>query len=356
MSAFQNQLQERVEIPADQGVPLGQCAGILLKIVDRTQNSTIPAGPAQAWQSRPELLLLDLPQHLTVQTSRHRFHFMPDGRKFTGQLAVTAPGIGHAKGHAHREQPCRVDLFYPGLLWVGKIRKDDPSHGAGQLIQQAAWFSEICIFRILADLRQLRRSQPAAIFPVQDGRHSHLEGRRAGKPAAPEHVAGGIGIEATHRLSLCPEAFRNAPDQTGRMGALSLLRLGLAQVNNIQFVEAPGFDPDKTVVTGGCHCDQIQRHRCRKTIPVLMIGVVAAQLRPARSRVNMHLPPGAIVQLKLFQRGGIPLPLAGQHRRFCAIERAERFVPLPRKDLPSELCTGRHGRSSSTSVLRKVRA
>ena len=87
----------------------------------------------------------DLPQHLTVQTSRHRFHFMPDGRKFTGQLAVTAPGIGHAKGHAHREQPCRVDLFYPGLLWVGKIRKDDPAHGAGQLIQQAAWFSEICI-------------------------------------------------------------------------------------------------------------------------------------------------------------------------------------------------------------------
>ena len=94
----------------------------------------------------------------------------------------------------------------------------------------------------------------------------------------------------------------------------------------------------------------------RKTIPVLMIGVVAAQLRPARSRVNMRLPPGAIVKLKLFQRGGIPLPLADQHRRFCAIERAERFVPLPRKDLPSELCTGRHGRSSSTSVLRKVRA
>ena len=131
---------------------------------------------------------------------------------------------------------------------------------------------------------------------------------------------------------------------------------GSAQVNDIQLVETSGFDPDKTVVTGGCHCDQIQRHSCRKTIPVLMIGVVAAQLRPARSRVNMHLPPGAIVQLKLFQRRGIPLPLAGQHRRFCAIERAERFIPLPRKDLPSELCTGRHGRSSSTSVLRKVRA
>ena len=65
----------------------------------------------------------------------------------------------------------------------------------------------------------------------------------------------------------------------------------------------------------------------------------------------MHLPPGAIVKLKLFQRGGIPLPLAGQHRRFRAIECAERFIPLPRKDLPSELCTGRHGRSSSTNVL-----
>lgn len=87
-------------------------------------------------------------------------------------------------------------FFYPGLLWIGKIRKDDPSHGAGQLIQHAAGFSEICIFRILADLRQLRRCQTTAIFPVQDGRHPHLKSRRAGKPAAPEHVAGGIGIEA----------------------------------------------------------------------------------------------------------------------------------------------------------------
>ena len=70
----------------------------------------------------------------------------------------------------------------------------------------------------------------------------------------------------------------------------------------------------------------------------------------------MHLPPRAIVKLKLFQRGGIPLTLACQHRRVRAIERAERFIPLPRKNLSSELCTGRHGRSSSTSVLRKVRA
>lgn len=100
--------------------------GILLKIVDRTQNSTIPASPAQAWQSRPELLLLDLPQHLTAQTGRHRFHFVPDGRKLTGQLAVTAPGIGHAEGHVRREQPCRVDLFYPGFFGSAKSAKMTP--------------------------------------------------------------------------------------------------------------------------------------------------------------------------------------------------------------------------------------
>ena len=126
VSTFQNQLQESIEIPADQSIPLGQCAGILFKIVDCTQNSTIPASPAQAWQSGPELLLLDLPQHLTAQTSRHRFHFMPDGRKFTGQLAVTAPGIGHAKGHVRREQPCRVDLFYPGFFGSAKSAKMTP--------------------------------------------------------------------------------------------------------------------------------------------------------------------------------------------------------------------------------------
>ena len=78
------------------------------------------------------------------------------------------------------------------------------------------------------------------------------------------------------------------------MGALALLRLGLAQINDIQLVEAPGFDPDKTVVTGGCHCDQIQRHRCRKTIPVLMIGMVAAYLYTSGSGkaiLFIHMPP-----------------------------------------------------------------
>ena len=250
-----------------------------------------------------------------------------------------------------------IDLLHDRRLRVVEVDKHESADTRCHLIHQSGRLSIVHVLRVLPDLCNFNCGDlSVGKQAVQNAANQHLKRRRAGKPAAPEHVAGGIGIEATHRLSQCPEAFRNAPDQAGRMGALALLRLGLAQINDIQFVEAPGFDPDKTVVTGGCHCDQIQRHRCRKTIPVLMIGVVAAQLRPARSRVDMHLPPGAIVQLKLFQRGGIPLPLADQHRRFCAIERAERFVPLPRKDLPSELCTGRHGRSSSTNVLRKVRA
>ena len=60
----------------------------------------------------------------------------------------------------------------------------------------------------------------------------------------------------------------------------------------------------------------------------------------------MHLPPRAVIEFKLLQRGSIPLPLPGQHSRCAAIERPEGLIPLTCKDLLPELCTGCHRRSS----------
>ena len=64
-------------------------------------------------------------------------------------------------------------------LWcrrVGKIRKEHPAHGAGQLVQQAAGLAEVGILRKLADAGQRRGVQAAAVFRVEDNGHAHLKG------------------------------------------------------------------------------------------------------------------------------------------------------------------------------------
>ena len=69
----------------------------------------------------------------------------------------------------------------------------------------------------------------------------------------------------------------------------------------------------------------------------------------------MHLPPRPEIEFELFQRGGVPLPLPGQHCRVCAIQRGKGRVLLPCQDLLSELCTGRHSRSSPKNTGKPVR-
>ena len=349
MAALPYKVQEGFAIPGAEGVPLGKGAGVLLKVMDGPQRGAVAAASAHPGQCGPELRLRHLPQDLPAQTGGHGFHLSADGCELPSHLAVAAPGVGNAESHARREKPIGVELFDNGSGWVRKIRKDDAAHGAGQLVQQTAGLAEVGILGILADLRQLRRGQTAIVLAVEDRRHPHLKGSGAGKPAAPQHIADGVGVEAAHLLSRCPEALRDAPDEAGRMGTLPCLRRRLAQINDVQLVEPPGLDPQKAVVAGRDHRYQVQRHGCRQTITMLVVGVVAAQLRPARGRVQPHLPPGPEVKLKLRQRRAVPLPLAGKGRR--PIKRRQRTVPFPCRDLFSELSACRHVSPSCVEKL-----
>ena len=133
------------------------------------------------------------------------------------------------------------------------------------------------------------------------------------------------------------------------MGALPFLRAGLGQVDHVQLVEPPALHPHIAVRVGRRHRDQIQRHRRGQPVAVLVVGVVAAQLRAAWRGVHPHLPPRAEVKLELFQRRAIPLPLPCQRRR--AIQALQHRIPLPCRDLLNELRTGRHADPSLKTVF-----
>ena len=339
-------MQKLRKVPALQGILLGQRPGVFLIIMNGPQDSSIPALGAQPGQRLPECGFRHPPQHILAQTGRHSLHFPANGREFPGQLAVAGLGIGHAKSNPLRQQPRRVDFFNFRGTGVRKICKDDAAHGTGQLVQQAAGLAEISILRILTDLCHLRPREATAILPVEDDGHSHLKRRRAGKAGPPQNIAGGVGIKAAGLFPQRPESLRNAPDQAGGMGALPLLGLRLAQVNDVQLVEPPRFDPDEPVIAGGRHRDQIQCHRRRQPITVLVVGVVAAQLGPARGRVQPHLPPRPKVELKLFQCRRIACPLPPQLCRTAAVQRPQCLVPFPRQNFVPDLCTRCHRRTS----------
>ena len=314
--------------------------------MDRPQHRTVSAAAAQGRQCRPECTLLYLPQQRLTEAGGHLLHLLPDGCKLSGQFAVAAPGIGDAEEHSLRQQTVCVEFFNLWGARIGKICKDNTAHRTGQLIQQAAGLAEIGIFRILANAGQLCRGQPGTVFLVPDGGHAHLERRRTGQPGAAQHIAGGIGIKAADLLAHCAESLGNAADLTGRVGALPCLRLCGSKINDIQFVEAPGLDPHIAIRVAGRHRHQIQRDRRRKAIAALMIRVVTAQLCPPRCRVHLHLPPGAEIQLELFQRRRIAPALPLQHRRVRPIKCSKCVVPAALQDLFSELCTGGHDSSS----------
>ena len=66
---------------------------------------------------------------------------------------------------------------------------------------------------------------------------------------------------------------------------------------------------------------------------MLVVGVVAAQLRTPRGRIHLHLPPRAEIQLELLQRRAVPRPLPGQFLRGGAVKRGKGSVPPPCRDL-----------------------
>ena len=330
------------EVPRRERFSLGEGAGVLLKIVDGPQHGAVAAALPQPGQLLPEANLADLAQHLSAQTGRHCLHLLPDGRDLAGQLAVAGPGVGDAEGHPLRQDTVGVDLLDLRRSRVGKIGKEDTAHGAGQLVQQAAGLSEIGILRKLADPGQRRGIKAAAILHVENDRHPHLKGRRAGKPRAAEHIAGCVGIEAADAEPLCAEAIGDAPDEACRVGALALLRLGLGQVDDVQLVEAPGLDPDEAVLVPGRHRHEVKGDSARKAVAVLVVGVVAAQLGAPGGRIDLHLPPRPIVKFELVECRAVAAALTGKHALAAAVERGQRGVPPSRCDLVSELSAGCH--------------
>ena len=263
-----------------QGLHLTAHATVIVKDMDGAQHGAVARISAQPRQLLIELVLRNVAQVFFPKKFADSFQLRRNGRVLRGQVGVVGAGVDDAqrmaagrkvKGHRRDHRRSRV----------GKVNGNDAADGAGGLIHQAAGLAEVDVFRILPDLRKLHRAElPVQKQAVADRRHQHLKGSRRGKPAARQHVGLHIGVEAAGRSAQCGHPRSHAAHQCRRRARFLRPRRKAVQRHDAQGV-ALGLHADLPGAVGGDRRSCVKVHRAGQHEPVLMIGVVAAQLRPA---------------------------------------------------------------------------
>ena len=115
---------------------------------------------------------------------------------------------------------------------------------------------------------------------VHHGPHQHLKGGRGTQSAAAQHPGGGVGVESAHGVAHLPQA-RGHPPHHGHGAA----RLGgpdrqIVQ-GDLRHPVIPGLDAHQVGPVGRGAGDGVQIDTARQTAAPLVVGVVAAQLRPS---------------------------------------------------------------------------
>ena len=125
---------------------------------------------------------------------------------------------------------------------------------------------------------------------VHDLADQNFKGGGAGKPGAPQHAGLGVGVEAADGKALLPQTRRHAPHQRGRAAQL------LGADRRVAHVQTNGVMPlgeyaDCGLLLTGDAGQRVHVHAAGQAPAVLVVGVVAAQLRAARRAENMQLVP-----------------------------------------------------------------
>lgn len=274
-----DQLQKGGKVIPLQGGHLLRHPPVLLEEVVGPQYCTVAAGGPDQGQVRHELAEADLPQDLPAKAVRYLAHLPGNGGVILRQVGVAGPAVHNAQGVAVAGQ-VEGELPQKGGGGVLKVDGNHAADGAGHLVQQAAGLAEVGVLRILAHLGQLGGGEGAAAEEVvHDGGGEHLKGGRGAEPAAPKDPGGGVGVEAGDGVAQLVQPGGYAPDQGHRAAGLLRVDGEVPQIHLGQAVVA-AFDADGGGMVGDHAGDGVQVHAGSQTKAILMVRVVAPQLRP----------------------------------------------------------------------------
>ena len=302
-----HQSQEGVKISLLQSLSLLLRPAVLLKEVHGPEHRPVAALLPQLRQGGPEGPLVHIPQELLAEVGGHRPHLPGDVRIVISKIRVAGAGVHDAQGVA-RPGEVVLHLLHHGGSRVGKIDGHRAAHRGAHLVHQSAGLAEVDVLRVLAHLGPLHRIQgPAAEEAVHDGGHQDLIGGGGGQAGAGQHRGGHIGVKACRTASQLHQPGRHSPHQRGGAVLLLLPDLQIPQVH-LQGGVALRPDPDQVRPVGGGAGQHIQIHTAAQHTAVLVVGVVAADLRPARSAEQSGLGPRSELRLKGSDHPDRPLP------------------------------------------------
>ena len=178
----------------------------------------------------------------------------------------------------------RKIVIHPLHHRVGRVFEVDghtSAHRRTHLVHQSAELAKVDVFGVLANLGDGDGIQlvPTAEM-VEDIAHQRLIGGGGGQPGPGQHRGGGAGIKAGQRVTQLRD-FRRHPPHQGGGGVLLLFLGGQVVQGDLQHGVALGLDAHHAGTVGGGAGQHIHIHAGTQYPAVLMVGVVAADLRAA---------------------------------------------------------------------------
>ena len=321
--------------PRLQGPALQLHPPVILEEVDGPEGGPVAAGGPDGGQAPAELVRVHVPQHLPAEAGRHLAHLPGDGGVVGGEVGVAGPAVDDAQGVAQGVQ-IRLDLPQGGGGGVLEVDGDNAAGGAGELVHQPAGLAEVGVLRVLADLGQLGGGQrPAAEEVVEDGGYQDLEGGGGAQAAAPEDPGGGVGVKAPHLVAQLADSGCHPPDQGHGVPRLLRTAAELVQVH-LRHPVVAGLDTDGPAAVGHHTGDGVQVHAGGQAVAVLVVGVVAPQLRAAGGGEKQGLRVVIAGEGLLKLQRQLPQPV-GRRRRVLAVDRRQPVQQRPALQGPQQV-------------------
>ena len=287
------------------------------------QNGPVSADGPKLAEPVVEGVLIHRAEIVRSKDGADPFQLRRDRGVLVGQIGVIRPAGDQEQGVAVLLR-VQLQLFHDGSGAVAEVHPAHAAHGAGRLIQQAAGLAEEFVLHALTEPCKLHGGQPKAVPFVEDlaQQDLHRGGRR--QAAARQDRGGKADVQSAQR-----GLVRKHGDHTGDQGC-GTARRGLV-LPRIQGEdggrEALGEEAELPASVFGHGGDRIHVHAARQDQTVLMVGVVAAELRPAGGRKVPDLP-GLVAQLA--ESPGqrlVPRPLARVRVDFIVTVFHTDFLP-----------------------------
>ena len=187
--------QEAFKVAAFQAVHLLGHPAVFVVLVDDPHDRPVTAFFPQGGNGGVEVLLGNLRHHILAKVFADRLHFPGNGGIFVGQIRMVGPGIDDAQGMA-RGRKVKVNRPNIRVLFIRKVDGDETAHSGGCLIHQSAGLAEKDIFRVLANLGNLRLGNPPIKKQmIDDGSDEHFESGRGAEAGTGQNSGFTVGVK-----------------------------------------------------------------------------------------------------------------------------------------------------------------